>query len=307
MESQNVIAERILGRPIDWKSADTGFLECPGKDLHSTATGKKDCRIKLNGSPTLYCFHNTCSDVLASLNRELRRAMPSGSFRMQIYRPAQPRGPTRGQRLAEAAAKQLPAILKEFSGPLEDSPTALTGDVHQDAVLFLELFEPDDVIWIGNVTDSANDTKDESEIKRCRLHFVTAAQWKRRLTCAWQDEYQSICPNAFKPRSYSRSNGNVAAHRFLVVESDVLSKHDVTAVFKWLRQEMRLRAIIDTAGKSLHGWFSYPDNAKLAELRVILPALKCDRQLLAPAHPVRRPGGLRGQRYQTLLWLDLSI
>src|SRR5688572_2986406 len=97
-ENQNIIAERILGCRIDWRSDDTGFLECPGKDLHSTPTYKKDCRIKLNGAPTLFCFHNTCSDVLASLNLELRRAIPSTGLRERPYRPAQPRGPTREQR-----------------------------------------------------------------------------------------------------------------------------------------------------------------------------------------------------------------
>jgi hypothetical protein len=92
--------------------------------------------------------------------------------------------------------------------------------------------------------------------------------------------------------------------RFLVVESDTLSKAEIAAVFGWCRQFLSLRGIVDTGGKSLHGWFDYPTTAQLHELRGILPRLGCDPALFKPSQPCRLPGARRGERVQSLLYLD---
>jgi len=65
------IAEELLGN-IDWQSETSGFLLCPGKHLHTTGEGERDCEIHLDGVPTLHCFHNHCTGFLAGLNHELR-------------------------------------------------------------------------------------------------------------------------------------------------------------------------------------------------------------------------------------------
>mgnify|MGYP006992427266 CR=1 FL=1 len=77
------------------------------------------------------------------------------------------------------------------------------------------------------------------------------------------------CGSSFKPGSYRRSNENLNGQRFLVVESDSLSKDEVGAVFAYLHRRLRYRlhCIIDTAGKSLHGWFDAPRN-KMLETRL---------------------------------------
>ena len=117
---------------------------------------------------------------------------------------------------------------------------------------------------------------------------------------------QLTCPATFKSNSFSRSNENILQRRFLVVESDVLSKDQIGAVFKWLKDNvgLRLRAIVDTAGKSLHGWFDYPKKAVVEELEIILPQLGCDKGLFRASQPCRIPGALRDGRYQSLLYLD---
>ena len=65
------IAERILGA-IEWTDDETGFCKCPGEHLHTTPTDAKHCRIKLNGSPTLHCFHGSCAGIRDGVNHELR-------------------------------------------------------------------------------------------------------------------------------------------------------------------------------------------------------------------------------------------
>lgn len=47
--------------------------------------------------------------------------------------------------------------------------------------------------------------------------------------------------------------------RHLIVESDTLAKGETYAVFRWCHQFMPLHAIVDTAGKLLHGWFQVLD------------------------------------------------
>jgi hypothetical protein len=57
---------------IEWDSETHGFLSCPGKHLHTTGHGPRDCQIHVDGVPTLFCFHNSCGGYLDELNHELR-------------------------------------------------------------------------------------------------------------------------------------------------------------------------------------------------------------------------------------------
>lgn len=305
-ESPTRIAEKILG-PVDWVSDCQGFIECPGKELHSTPTGKKDCKVNIDGAPNLYCFHQSCAAVLEPLSKALQRALPSGDY-SRGYRPLPPKGPTPQERLARRAGKALAGIIEKHSAPLEDSPTKLTGSIQGDALLFLELFQPDDVLWIGNKTDSGDDKEDFGEHKRCRNHFVPVWHWRRRLSGRVpHPDWRLTCPSVFKPGSYHRNNESVLATRYLVVESDQFENEKVTPVFQWLREFVALRAVVHSGNKSWHGYFNFPDPAQLAELKIILPKLGCDPKLFCPSQPARRPGGLRENgKFQQLLWLDLK-
>src|SRR5260370_12210086 len=65
------IALELLGE-IQWDSEMHGFCTCPGKQLHTTGDGKRDCEIHLDGAPTVYCFHSHCQGIRDAVNRELR-------------------------------------------------------------------------------------------------------------------------------------------------------------------------------------------------------------------------------------------
>jgi len=73
-----------------------------------------------------------------------------------------------------------------------------------------------------------------------------------------------------------------------------------------LKEEVKLnlRAIVDTAGKSLHGWFDYPADEIVADLKLVLPQLGCDPKLFTASQPVRLPGAVRNANYQRLVWLQ---
>ena len=176
---------------------------------------------------------------------------------------------------------------------IDDSPIRLADEPENDWKLFLTLFPPTDILWIGSVFQSGESFQN---------HFRTCSEWLAENSAPGQ----FICPNPIRSDRFSRSTQNLSALRFLVVESDELPKEMIGAVFQWLRSFLSLRAIVDTAGKSLHGWFEYPDPKTFAELKTILPAFRCDPALFRPSQPVRLPGARRDGNIQKLLWLDLG-
>jgi len=67
-------ATELLG-DIDWTSEASGYPVCPGKHLHTTGDGERDCKIELDGAPTVHCFHNHCRGILDAINRECGREL----------------------------------------------------------------------------------------------------------------------------------------------------------------------------------------------------------------------------------------
>jgi hypothetical protein len=111
----------------------------------------------------------------------------------------------------------------------------------------------------------------------------------------------------FREGSTSRSNANVERRQFLVVESDVLSRDEVGAVFRLMHKRLglQLHCIVDTGGKSLHAWFRPPSEpARLARLRAGLTGLGCDPRMFNASQPARLPGAMRDGNLQRLIWLD---
>ena len=215
------------------------------------------------------------------------------------------------RRLAARAHAGHAEILQKyacgFAYYVNRSPVNLCSNKpHDDWQLILKLFKPDDVVWIGTKkNDSANDNHPPDWIQYCKTRFRPVAEWLKEEQCPGI----LTCPNTFKPGTHSRRDAEVLARRFLVLESDTLDKNKVCAVFKWTEQFARLRAIVDTAGKSLHAWFEMTAPDVLAELETILPQLGCDAAMFTPSQPCRLPGAVRPDtgRVQSLLYLDLEL
>lgn len=135
-----------------------------------------------------------------------------------------------------------------------------------------------------------------------RTHFRPIADW-----------YQIgpvmgnfTCGSSFKPGSFQRSNANCNGTRFMVVESDTLAKDEVGAIFAYLNRRLHfnLHAIIDTAGKSLHGWLDAPRDKRIeARLKAVLTVFGCDPKLFTYSQPVRVPGAYRDGELQRIVWL----
>ena len=77
-ERQRIAAE-LLG-DIEWTSAMSGLVQCPGKHLHTTGNSNRDCKVDLDGAPTVHCFHNSCSGIIAGVSHELRSRIGKAEF-----------------------------------------------------------------------------------------------------------------------------------------------------------------------------------------------------------------------------------
>ena len=82
LSARQRIAAELLGA-IDWQSETAGFVSCPGKHLHTTGDGARDCKIDFDGIPTLHCFHNSCRGILDGINRELRSRIGKAEAKSQ--------------------------------------------------------------------------------------------------------------------------------------------------------------------------------------------------------------------------------
>jgi len=299
------IAEAQLG-PIDWFEELKGYCTCPGEDTHSGKTGDTDCIVYLDGAANISCFHQSCFEERMTAGKALRQALAAGNVDSDAgikvdskEQKARQQQEMRKHLLELRANRSLPLILKNhkwiYADIQKDSPTALPeSEVENSWKHVLALFKPEDVVWIGNTFDSG-------KVEHQR-NFRSAQEWLTEPTIPGQ----FTCPATFKNSIHSRSNENVLARRFLVIESDILTKDQVGAIFKWLKDEvgLNLRAVVDTAGKSLHGWFDYPKKAILEELEIILPQLGCDPGLFRASQPCRIPGVMRNGKYQSLVYLQ---
>jgi hypothetical protein len=318
------VAVSLLGA-VDWQTEVSGFCRCPGEAFHTSGNGKKDCRVNVDGAPTIFCFHASCAAAVAEANRRLRRALAGGQWEIGLpggrvlksgdvlrgdgtiverngqWQMANSQGAERLllENLRAQAERFRPELFDFFRWPmaqiLEDSPLLVAErDAEDQFRTWLRLWEPCSRVWIGDVFSSG---KPEH-----RTHFRPVAEWYQ--IGPVMGNY--TCGSSFKAGSFSRSNENLNGQRFMVVESDVLTKDDVGAIFAYLNRRLHftLHAIIDTAGKSLHGWFDAPRNRVAEErLKAALVVFGCDPKVFTYSQPVRVPGAFRDGRLQRLIWL----
>jgi len=85
LPQRRVIAEAVFGA-IEWSAGgNVGWCACPGAAQHTTANGKRDCRVAIcapnvgAGAPHASCFHAGCggasgpaAGALASALRDMR-------------------------------------------------------------------------------------------------------------------------------------------------------------------------------------------------------------------------------------------
>ncbi len=280
--------------------AAQGFIRCPGEHLHSSQNKTSDCKVWFNSNGVwVSCFHQSCAALVREVNMRLARPFRWTRATKAFGKAFVSHNAERDEvkRLKQEARDNKLRILRDYQWPYcniaADSPQQISQDAWEHYYYVLSLFGDDDIVWVGrDIHDSGKPNH--------RWRFRPAFGWMASRSCPGP----FICPNTFKPGVHSRSDANVLSRKFLVVESDTLDRDQVGAIFRWLEQakNMRLRAVVDTAGKSLHGWFDYPPPELIKELKIVLPELDCDKALFGASQPCRLPGANRNGKIQTLIY-----
>jgi hypothetical protein len=322
--NRDQIAQEILG-PISGE----GYCKCPGEGMHTNPSGERDCKVFLDGAPTIHCVHSSCAGAVDEANYELRRAIGLAERpERPDFRPrsGKARKPTvwfpkredpaalAAEELAIGSEDALPVIIKKYAWDFSDS-AEIPQDPTEQFELWLKLWQPEDTLWIGSNRDSGD---------WCNFAFATAETWFRR---GLSDRGVQTSPCTFKAGSKARTNGNVERKKYLVFESDTLSGDDQAAVLNYMRTGLGLDLllVIHTGGKSNHGWFdaSHISPSAMTELKAILTGarpvtkdpknpsvrgwhtgLGGDPAMFVDSQPVRLPGPVNpksGNR-QRIVW-----
>lgn len=287
---------------IEWKHEELAFIDCPGKHLHTGKNAKRDCRVNLDKAPTLFCLHSSCSVIVEEANFKMRRAiwerspMAKREFtpeeRIKIKKDLEEK--REESNLREWASKNKSKLIGKYSWPIADvfheSPVTSEDPGKEMAFFVSKMYKLEDIIWNGNVTDSGIGHE---------KNFQEVGKWVK-------DGIKGnfTCPSTFKDGTYSRSNEQVLNRPYLVMESDSLTPDETCSLYKWLQKSMKLKAIVSTGGKSMHGWFVFPSEKMLKALKVTLPELGFDEALFKASQPVRMPGVMRGDKLQCLYYFN---
>lgn len=295
-------AEAIVGQ-IDWQSENHGLCHCPGEAVHTSHTRLRDTTVFVDGVPTIFCWHTSCQAYRDEANRKLRNAILNDKLgrpvtadgnapKLIIQKDPESEIIDRISTIAESnKSRYLTHYNWDPADMYEESPVQLD-DPANDYQRFLTLWQPSDLIWIGDVKDSGNHPQ----------NFKRADEWMSLPSPVGNYTTGAV----FVPGSVSRANDKVDQRVYLVVESDSLTKPQMGAVFQLMRDlfKMKMYAVVDTGGKSLHGWFENPPKKEWCEqLKAFLVPLGCDPATFKPSQPVRIPGAKRNDTtYQSLLW-----
>jgi hypothetical protein len=191
---------------------------------------------------------------------------------------------------------------------LERSKIKPDGDAINDGLLLLEtLYGPDDVLFLG---------------ERFSTAVRTVRDWIEFIGRNGSRDLPHIILNPLTGNQHTRADGGlsyrcdnaVRAFRFAMVEFDNLSRDDQLAF--WAAIPLPVAALIDSGGKSIHGWIKLPASIRTATdwqrhvendlyKRLLIP-LGVDPACRNEARLSRFPGHYRADKgaFQRLLYLD---
>jgi hypothetical protein len=302
LEDKQKVAEEIVDGSIEW-DGDRGYFTCPLVATHTTPTKDNHSVVYLDDIPTFFCWHTSCAKWYESANQLIRytcddRSPEERRAGKQQRKDRRDEAYFRGLRIKADLEKLYKSFAWDdiFNNPLSS----------QDSwAAFLELWDPADIIWMGDVYDTG-------VVKGAR-HFRPAEEWRANPVNLRGSHF--TCASTFLPGTLDRINKQVSQTRYLVVEFDSLdadkqqdrrkqeNRRKGAALLNYLRQSLDLRMVVDSGNKSLHGWFEM--NEKITEeQRFFLRQLGADINAMRRSQPVRLPGAIRDNgNVQSILWL----
>ena len=157
------------------------------------------------------------------------------------------------------------------------------------------LFNPDDHICFGqSVTSAAISTVDTVRQYAGSMQFIVPNPMR--------GPYGMTRDGKPSPRCLD----NVLVRRYVVVEMDDpdLGKENQSRIIHCLSTMNPLVMVVDSGGKSLHAWFWVEDLPRAEQMRFfgVATALGADPSKWDQSSWVRMPGGIRGDRRQSIVF-----
>lgn len=311
-----------------------GFAPCPGRERHTKQDGKRDFRVCLDGAPTGFCFHSSCSAEVEAFNKELRRRVwfaehgqepPAGSgFEHGVS--AAPKGKEVKRNAFDLGALRtfcradvrVDAEWLRARSPID--PTKVSTEqflehlfLPEERVIIFTRFKSQGqfIHWVGH---GSFRLADKPGVKAVASKLPTGSNegvWYlcQPVTGQWRPNPR-VTDEHGRPRMSRRSEEVVTAWRYLVLESDN-APEDLWLNFL-AQVPLPIAAIYTSGGKSIHALVKLDVGSK-AEWdrikRIVTPLfskLGADPGALTAVRLTRLPGCLRGNRMQKLLYLDPS-
>lgn len=254
---------------------------------------------------------------------EGNRPVPDGEIRDAVRKARQdvvPSGSGRNHKPVPATQKPRPAVKSEYLQSLLErgknvterdianaSSVSIPNSPEQHPFLLLDsLYSPDDNLFIGGTYDT--------EVQPVR-------EWIRHITANGTNALPHVIPNPLTGSQHKTKSGKMSFRcdaavkdfRFAVVEFDNLSREDQLAF--WAAVPLPVAALIDSGGKSIHGWIRIAGvNSEDEWSRQVETELYARRLVPLGVDPAcrnesrlsRLPGHYRAekQRWQRLLYLN---
>ena len=302
LEGRKQVVERYLD-DVRWSAGgDFGYCKCPGRALHENPNKSRDALVYINGKTvTLYCVHQSCSEMVAEINRAMRSAVSSlpGEVANKFSKAARSRWANVMQLVAETLGRQEEIYSRHWCGP---DYLAHALSLEDSLLAFFELFlDQQDIIWIGEVHHSGNPYGIG--------HFRTVS--------AWMDVaryWPFTCTGIFRSAgTIFRSKDEVIRNDYHCVEFDHLDEDPKQnqlksfALFRYLEETYGLKGkiAIDTGNKSIHHWVENDPEIFNDEFKIFLKGIGADPAGWRPYQPIRFPGVMRAdtKRPQSLIIL----
>ena len=192
----------------------------------------------------------------------------------------------------------------------ELSPVRIGWEPGRDAIEALALlYAPDDILFIGD--------QRSAEVR-------PVSDWIDRLNSGFTAPHIMPNPVTGEPgltkdgKPSFRADACIKSFRYAVAEFDNLARDEQAAFWcGWLAKGYPLAAVVDSGGKSLHGWVPVqcPDAATWGErveqklFETILVPLGVDRACKNEARLSRLPGHFRADkgRWQRILYINPAV
>lgn len=297
------IAEETLG-PIDWTDATNGFCECPGKNFHTGANGKRDCKVMLDKVPTITCFHDSCKGEVEAVNHRFRSAIGKAQFSGHHVPAPKPYTPQPKPEVKPKKAKQYAKHTVELPQPMEDA-------TRRFLMAAFSLGEAASVS-VGVMNGE----------RRCIPKgggtTYSREEWIAKLDHVNGDpnkifESRDLC-GAFiriNPMTMGGSkDSDVTAFRHALIEFDHCSIQEQWNII--VQSNIPCTAVLHSGNKSLHAWVKVDAKDRtdyVNRVKVLYDHFKdygIDEKNKNPSRFSRLPGMLRGKNKQDLLALQIG-